>query len=828
MSEVAIPVKDRRSMLRNLVEKDLWPLLQSLFIEMDFYWAEITHGTDEQGRDLVACGPTSTGGEELVGVVVKAGNINGGVSAKQTMSTVLRQVSLCMSVAYYGPKCRNMRKINRVIVVTNGSISGPAKKEISGSEIPYGSIETWDNADLERKVTKYYPAYYLNMRQELHDYLVSLRSSCEQMNDLQKHIHFHSARRLSEIFVDVPMVEGFSKPRMRVEGKKTPKKGMSSIFPEIKEPETISTDELLNPSKDLFIEGLPGSGKSCLLRISCIRLVDKLLCGGNHPIPIFLSSKDIIPILDKIEEIDLISLLYCVNDVIYPVILDMMNNSSFILFVDGLDEIHLSTNREKLLNLISGLKNRIHSLRVIVTSRPLHVWQNTTVMNFREATLLPINISSMTSLLEKLIGKPALYVEVLRELTESGILDKLPRTPLVITLIALLHEQESSSEIPSNLYELYNLFCQVHLQRWGKVGSKLYDTKVAILEIIAYYIHNSSTSVVSVADAVVQCTEYLNRRGEGEPLLFITNVIRDNALIKCNSNHISGVNESNDIYSPCVESKCREDCHISFVHQSFQEYFCARYVTKKAELLNDVVSKFEDPWWGALGVFIAGEKKDIDDILIGIVNMGITDEKYAFSKMMNLGYTAQAATLTSHSVLKKACEKGLILIEEVYKYAAKMNDMHNYKLSQHYIVGALVYSYQHTYSSKYLSNVLKEIYKEVRVDFISTNIINNRISYGTKMLALALSLATLGDITYIIDMGGISNQSDGVLNGLIALLVEDMQKQIDTGELKLEDESTRDQWHRTSEAVRKLAIKHRKMLMAAMTEKPNSSIGETT
>lgn len=820
MTDISLPVSERRRMLRELSEKELWPVLQTLLLHMQFKWAEITHGVNEQGRDLVACGPTSTGGDELLGVVVKSEKISGGVSGKVMLRSVLDQVDLCFRIKYSGPECRSKRKINRVIVVTNKSISKFARDEISGIDIPYGSIEFWDLAKLEKNVSEYYPAYYLHMKQELHDYLIALRTSCSQMSDLQKNLHIPSSRKLNDVYVDIPMIERFRGSSPRIGGRRFSKKEMSSVFPEIKEPNTIHIDELADPDKDIFIEGTPGSGKSCLLRMSCIRLIDTLLTGSYMPIPLYLNARDIAGCINEGNDVQVLDHVLCVNDSTQETILNCLHEQPFVMYVDGLDEIHRQNDRDKLLGILAEMQNTSHKLKLIVTSRPIHVWQNTSSLAFREGVLLPIQVGAMASLLEKLISKPSLYIEVLRELTESGILDKLPRTPLVITLIALLHEQESSSEIPANLYELYELFCQVHLERWGKRGGKKYDTRIAVLEIIAWDMQLNGNTGITVKDAVELCEGYLTDRGVDHILEYLTDIIRENALIECGE-LMADDSELNTCCPSEDGAVCKEECLISFVHQSFQEYFCSRYIASNQDLIDShLVKYFDDPWWGTIGVFISGRLKDIPDLLENIVHTPVTDEKYAFSRMINLGYTAQAATTTRVKSLTMACSHGLELIRISYHHAVAMNERFGMRFTQLELVGALVYTYQHTYASKYLSDILNLLYTEERERFLDSDSDKMREEAGMQLLALAWALASLGNITKMIDIGSITNQADGVLKGIVALLMEDFQKLIESGEIALENEDIRERWQSTNKSVRKEAIKHRKMLMEAMNRKP--------
>ena len=122
----SIPLFKRKEILKDLKEPQLWPLIKAILDKLGFDWVDITHGVDEHGRDLVGCAPTMTGGLEYVGFIVKSEAISGGVSSKTTLIKVIDQVKLAFTSKYIGVRLRNSVRINRVVVVTNQTISNTA------------------------------------------------------------------------------------------------------------------------------------------------------------------------------------------------------------------------------------------------------------------------------------------------------------------------------------------------------------------------------------------------------------------------------------------------------------------------------------------------------------------------------------------------------------------------------------------------------------------------------------------------------------------------------------------------------------------------------
>lgn len=817
----SIPLTKRREIIKDLTESQLWPLIARILEKIGFNWVDITHGIDEHGRDLVGSASTITGGSEYVGFVVKAEPISGGVSGKTTLITVMDQVKLALSTKYIGPNLRNPEKINRIVVVTNQLISNTAKQEISSLDLPYGSIEFWQLQDLEKKVTEFYRSFYLNINPELYEYLIALRSKCEHVQDIQRRVHYSDDKKLTDIYVTLPIIEVQRGKPLPMSGKKETKIDKSKVFGELAKPTMIEDSDLLIPKKDYILVGGPGSGKSCVLRRTCINLVENRLSGNDTlSIPLFINARDLVSESDEITLSTVLDKIFCSSEFNISFNNLLPEDHTYTLFVDGLDEVPPDKTRSEIYDSLLSLASEHKVLHLIISSRPLHMWREGPTGNIQEGSILPIQRSAMADLLQKLISKPQKSAAVLREITKSEVFQKLPRTPLVVTLIALLHEEEELPELPANLSDLYELFCMVYLERWTKGGQKKFDIKIAILELFALHMHKHRITEVQVSELLSITKEYLSKKGSTDvPELFMTELIKENLLLFCKASN-NGIMETGCPLTG-VDEICSSDCTIGFIHLSFQEFFVARNLKRRpsrGEIF--LADNFDDPWWGSIGMFFSGFVKDIPNLIEKVTSKETPGGPLSISRMVNLGQLTQAATQTDLEVRIISCLHGSALLEDGYKYGIELNKKYDTKMSRFQLVGALCWLYEQSFSSYHLSTSLKSTFEKLFNTLNNTEkFTEEREIYGLQILGVAWALADTGDIDSLLELSKLIDQSDGVFTALMTIILESIEDQLK--EKKVLPKSTverREEWLKSIKVVKKRAKRYKNLLIEDMNK----------
>ena len=686
-------------------------------------------------------------------------------------------------------------------------------------DIPYGIIEFWDNVDLEREITHHLASYYLQMDPELHDYLISLRQKCDQLHDVQRRIKFSDQKKLVDVYVELLVIEVPRGHKLPIKGKKLKKKDHSHIFQDIEDLIYIPDEELQNPKDNIFIVGGPGSGKSCLLRKSCIRLIELMLSGKSSlPIPIFLNAEYLIDAYDELDTEKLCNIMYCSDVANKPYLARKIKELDTLLYIDGFDELASNSMRSKVLDSLVSLTEKYPKIKVLAASRPIRMWRDGLPAKFKEGRILPIRRRAMASLLERLITKPKLSALILKELTESEVFQRLPRTPLVVTLIALLHETEDMPELPANLAELYDLFCLVYLERWSKEGRRTFDSRIAVLERFSMKLHESYRTRMKVEELLKISEEHLEKIGDTTPpLSFVTKLISENLLLECQK-HINGEEKISKCNIDLGGEYCDPHCDVGFIHQSFQEFFVARLLRRRPEEGIKILSKFfDEPWWGAIGIFFSGFVKDIPNLIDAIIEKPIPEGPYAMARMVNLGHLTQAATLTSIIARQSACEHGSNLLHYGYEYSARINQQIGSRITKFYLLAALCFFFEQSFSSAYLHRALKLCFVKILHEFKKAEKKSgHRGELGIKTIALSWALANSGDPQPLLDFAQATDLSDGVLVGIATVLLEDFQQYIKKNPNGMSMLETREAWMESVSKLKKKVMKYKDMLQRDM------------
>jgi len=138
--------EEKLGMLQGLSEADLRKnVLIPLFRKMGFNDVIEYHGGGaEKGKDIIYYTIDGFGDKEYTGVVVKIGDITGSVSSSMGAKNILFQVEQTLQEEYTDVYNFKKLKIDKCIVVTNGSIKNTAMESICGK---------LEGANLNRLVT---------------------------------------------------------------------------------------------------------------------------------------------------------------------------------------------------------------------------------------------------------------------------------------------------------------------------------------------------------------------------------------------------------------------------------------------------------------------------------------------------------------------------------------------------------------------------------------------------------------------------------------------------------------------------------------------------
>lgn len=189
-------------------------VLIPLFEAMDFRDVIEYHGSDEFGKDIVMWQGDVLRRRINFAVVAKAKKISGAV-AKGSLAEISLQIKQCFGEPYMDPVSLTQQRVDRVIVVTSGSITRPARRamqielEASGlasrTDVIDGDIlwsrvreympnaVIWDNLDKARKMLNEQDGDYdvtLQVSRDMASVLVAPRNETTESVDFSLGLQF--------------------------------------------------------------------------------------------------------------------------------------------------------------------------------------------------------------------------------------------------------------------------------------------------------------------------------------------------------------------------------------------------------------------------------------------------------------------------------------------------------------------------------------------------------------------------------------------------------------------------------------------------------------
>ena len=791
----AVPPKVRREKLSFIKdERDLHKLVKTVLEKMGFDWVEIAHGAQEFGKDLVAATNSSLGGREYVGVVAKLGKISGGAGGKRNLGEVRRQVDQAFTIPYDSSNTRQKVNITRALVVCTGSVSANAKREIVNTK-EFRAVEVWSIDELERRVTEHFPEFYLGMSDEMRTYLVAVTVRLSDVSEDYRRYGDRQRRGLEDVFVEPTIV-----PMSSMKGRRFHRGKLGRTRMVLDDPDegrtTFDTDYLQHPDGSIIVMGAPGSGKTMALRKAALRLARRRMSGDSSaPVPLFVSAQELLSAIERGAGVELYESLPMCQSFTAKGLHELLQTESSTLFVDGLDEISEDDRRNLVFDFMTEAQEIYPRLRVVAAMRISYLSQPKDLKGFEQGFLAPMNSRAMYELVTKILGQAEKSVEVLRSFHETGLSDRLPRTPLVVTLIAILHELDEMGEVPANIADLYDMFIQVYLGRWndpadGKMSLDLYNARTAVLREVAVRMHVERRVAISMVRAIGIAEEYLAVRGRGG---------QGQAMVEWIVNN-SGVLSACDGEDGPV---------VSFSHLSFQEFFTATHLDDNRAEAANAAEWFWDPWWANVLTFYAGIRKDVPEIVRAIRDAGAPEVGiHALGASLQLGYLLQAATLTPTPIKLEGCLFGSDLMQYFYSDYAERQKKGKVpiRMTRFQMLFCAGVWFSTSYGSGYLADVNRDALDGLLVDFEEAEG-DDRLLIGVRVLAHGGALARRGDWGGINAFIAIAKRQDFALLQSAAALLEFQAP----GEITEDENSTsagsRKSWEQAVRAVRKFAPK---------------------
>ena len=590
----ALPKTLRKQIIMEFRETDLHKFLKELFQVMEpDYTVEITHGTQEFGKDLVMVKNRGLI-THVIGIVVKCGNINGktlgdvddlksrtqDVLSKGTTRKIEEIRSQIEQAETHPTETKSILEdlpVSTVYVVLAGEFSKNARKRLMNELTTTITIEALDIHWLIDNFTEFYPEIFFEGR--IISFLEKKTSELEENHRLGE-----SGKNLSDYFVD-PLIRSFNAPL------EFDKKAIKTVWNNRKLP-FLRLREITKKKRKLILLGDPGTGKTGAMAKLAIGMYQdayqQLLkkpgkTDGEISVPILVTARKFIELntdgfLDTYFESEETKNRFKVN----------------VVIVDGLDEIE-SSNRKVVIDKLDKFSEAL-GCSYILTSRKVDIL-NTLPERYEKYELLPFEFSQALKLVSKLISDHNVLAAMKESLTR--IQTQIHFVPLSLMLLVELVEEHK--EVPASVTELYDRFFDMALGRE--------DRERGINVLFDYLIKKRFLSTLAFREFREKDRLTLPRE---EFERFLNSYSAEYQWSAETFNGFVREIERAGILNGRTE--------VIFKHRSFLDYFTAFHIHEnRGEIsnLNElIVDTYFDSIWSEVAFFYIGLRREISQVLL--------------------------------------------------------------------------------------------------------------------------------------------------------------------------------------------------------------------
>ena len=610
---------------------------------------------------------------------------------------------------------REKYKANNVFVYSNLTITNGFQNAIS-NELKTIRMTYIGRDDIIGLVNDIFPEYWRHDDLQLIQYEKAYTDFVANDSDLKK-LKFPNDKyaKLLDIFIEPNLVR---------------------YYQDIKTNNPVSRKysiaELIDHSESLIIEGEAGAGKSTLLKKIGVKLVEENTPqSAKKHLPIFITAMEIFDADNNVSNA-IRNKMAQYNFTEAP-LSEISQQYDVHLLIDSIDE--LEEKQEAILVELKDLEKK-YGIKYYVTTRNGDGLISKVPGKVSTFSIRKFNLTQIKLFLDKFfsgdVGKSSTLLDALRD---NQMLDRLPITPLTLSLISILFE-ETDFEIPATISDIYDNFNTLIIGK-AVVSSKIefvdISFKERVLSIYALQLMETPSHIPLTKDEFIN---YFKEYFEGKSLPIKKGSLEEVLEYLLHNTGILFLKDGNK---------------VQFTHDSYMEYYAALEIFKHRRDYEDkLVENFYDPNWQNAAVFYAGESKDMPEFLKKIrEKMAGTDNiTESMAGILGGGYLLQALYQTDNVLRKDVIIEALRLSLHNLRLLKMMagDDMklfQNYKLPILTLIN-FVYFYE-SFNSITLKEPLRMSFAQKFKEFEELGKTDMGIGYNLMELAFTLDSKRIRD-----------------------------------------------------------------------------------
>ena len=497
---------------------------------------------------------------------------------------------------------------------------------------------------------------------------------------------------------------------------------------------------IINENKPAYICGLSGSGKTTLLKNIGLSLIEENQQCKIKNLPIFISSLDI---LQNDLDINKIIRLKLDRHFAGRELKKLSKEYRILILIDSIDEFEQDIIK-KIHDQLDDNFKKLGICYLIGTRDSDSLQDSAQDINIRRYNISRFNTAQMQRFISAFLSDDKKTSDLLEAIRNNKILDRLPITPLTLSLITILFE-ETDFEIPATVTDIYNNFNSLIIGR-AIVSSKIDFIDASFRErVLSRYglMLLESTNHHPLTEE--QFYDDFEAYFRGKTLPIDESILRDvlSYLI-----HQTGILYINDKHWVC------------FSHDSYMEYYAALEIFKfERNKEEKIVENFFDIHWQNVAVFYGGITKDMPEFAEEVNNkIQLASRMHEFiASIQGGGYLLQSLYQMDNTIKAKIVGTCLDKVLESNEVLKKLSSDDSSLFKNYRIPIIQLINFIHFYEmfnsvtlAKSLELTFNQLYDEYNLAIAKGNNDKGK-AIGFKLLELAFTLDSkrIGNSTFL-------------------------------------------------------------------------------